>query len=665
MRKALFILIALLLIATAKTASRAEEASQPAAEPVAQPAAEPAAQPAVEPVAETMVRETTFEADLRAGASIVNTDKNAGAAAKYDYLHSSASMFLNTEWDPLPHRFVLDSHYLNKKDYFGDMDYSWRDVIVLNVLARSLFRNLEHLNIGKDDPTTPLPSFTDRDPLGEYGAQTRITRAFLRLKTPDFPFHVYAEARQVDHDGLFQQRFLNRIDTTAKVSESRASETKSTEITVGANSHLGPVELDYAHTHKKTDESGDKVLSDPFPGTPFSFQHNLLPDLEASSDTVKLHTSFNGRIVAAATYTSGDRKNKDGGSSADYSMTAGDVTWIPLNALALFVKYRHYDLDTHNPALVTATTDLGPITYHVRDSISSRRDVVTGTARYRVTGNLSLKAEYDVEAFKRDVGVFGQPLTSPPTNTPAFWDLPKETTKNTVRLGAVYRILRTILVRADYRHLSVDNPAYNTDPDSGNYTKATVSWTPSRFVNMALGYNGTREKRDFKDLSLTGRTRDTYRDQAFGSVSVLIAKRTSVTAAYSYFRNKVEEGIVFRDLADVESLDRDAPYTDRAQSGSFSVTHSPMDGVTLTLEAKRTTGKGSFKTSGTVTGTDGIAGLSDTNFVEGEYGAEIAVDYTKQLGYELRYLYRDRKDKIDNTLDGTAQMLLATLSLKW
>ncbi|HWR73140.1 MAG TPA: hypothetical protein VN604_08210 [Nitrospirota bacterium] len=622
---------------------------------------------AAEPAEPTEALETPFEADLRLGFGAVRTDKNAVKAAQYQYLHSSGAGSLVMEWDPLPHRFVLDSHYLNSKDYFADMDYSWRDVVVVNILTRGIFRNMEHLSFGADDPATGFPSFTDRDPGDVYGLQTRISKGFFRFKLPDFPLHVFAEVRHLDRKGTFQQRFLhaNYRFPPAKISESRTYETEGIEVSAGMNSHLGPVEIEYVHSQKELDVTGEKVLTDAFSNGVPGHRHNLVPDLESSADTIKLHTSLTGRLVAGATYTSGDKKNKDSDSKAEYSMTAGDVTLIPINNLALFLKYRHYETENKNPDTVIATTMLGPVTNNVRDSLTVERDTITGTARYRASEDLSFKAEYDVEAYQRKTGIFGTNLPAPPAGAPAFWDLPKETTKGSAKLGVVYRLLRTILVRADYRRLSVDNPAYDTDPDSGDYAKTTVTWTPSPVMNFAVGYNGGWEERDYQDLALPGRKREASREQAIGSMTFIIAKRSSITATYSYFKNKVEQGIVFDNGTTTGGLERDAPYTDKSQSASLAVTHSPMDGVTLALEGKWSAAKGSFTLPGAVTGSNGITELSDIKLSDNEVAAEIDVQLTKLLGYQVRYQRQEWDDKLDNSQDGTAETLLASLSLRW
>jgi hypothetical protein len=129
-------------------------------------------------------------------------------AGEYLYLKSSPAGQLDFEWDPLPHRFVLESYYLNPKDYFGEIDYSYRDVVVFNGYTRGLFHNLNHYSFGLDDPLTGDPSFTDLNPGDLYGIDNQLNRASVRFKMPNFPLHVYANVRTIAREGTIQQRFL-------------------------------------------------------------------------------------------------------------------------------------------------------------------------------------------------------------------------------------------------------------------------------------------------------------------------------------------------------------------------------------------------------------------------------------------------------------------------
>ena len=72
-------------------------------------------------------------------------------------------------------------------------------------------------------------------------------------------------SRTVDREGSVQQRFLRELTGgLAKVSQSRDIDWNTKEDRVGANSHLGPLEVDFSHTEKKFEAIEDKVLSDTY-----------------------------------------------------------------------------------------------------------------------------------------------------------------------------------------------------------------------------------------------------------------------------------------------------------------------------------------------------------------------------------------------------------------
>jgi hypothetical protein len=399
------------------------------------------------------------DGDVKVGYRWISLDGSA-RSGEYEYFQKSDALSAVIEWDRLPHRFMLEYHSLNEKDFFKSLDYSFSDVVVVNATSRRLFHNLDHFSFGlsggpfSDGEATPgTVSFLDRNPNDQYGTENNMNTFFLRLKTPDFPFHFYAEARSVEKEGLVQQRFLlGYFGDINKVSESREIDWRANEVRVGVNSHLGPAEVDYSHTEKRFEALGEKVLYDSYPAAAGraldTYPHNLVPDLESSSDTVKIHTSHTGRIVAAGTYTTGEKENRDSNARTDYWNGAGDLTITPVKNLAIFFKYRHYDLTAENPDTVTITglVPANTYTYNVRDSISSRKDIMSGTIRYRATDRLTVKGEYSVEKIERNVGPAGN-LPAPPTNAPADWEVAPETNKSTAKLSATYRL--TALIRTN------------------------------------------------------------------------------------------------------------------------------------------------------------------------------------------------------------------------
>jgi hypothetical protein len=594
------------------------------------------------------------------------SSEGSSRASEYEYLHSAPGGDLHLEWVPLPHRFSLEGHALNQKDYFSEMDYAYRDMVMFNFLARGLYHNLDHYSFGSDDPATISPRFTDLNPGDRYAIENSLQKGFIRFKTPDFPFHLYAGATRVDRSGTVQQRFLSGdLRDVNKVSQSRDIDWSSTEVRTGMNSHLGPLELDYNHAEKKFTASGDKVLYDPFI---FMTPHNLAPDLSSYSDTVKLHSSLNGRLVASATYTEGKKKNDDSDAKANFRNAAGDIVITPAAGLALLLKCRHYDLSLNNPD--TVTTSGIPGTFAVRDSISSNKDMVTGAVRYRLTEHMTIKGEYAIETIERDVwhGESLTPLETAPTPTgtaPNFWDVAHRTTKTTERFGIVYRVMSRFSVRADCTAVQIADPAYPDDPDRVQSAKVTATWTPGQRVIALASYGGIREKRDDLAAPLAGGSRKTSRDQGLGSLTFLAGKRSSVTASILYYQNKTKESLTYHDAAGLPLLEDSVPYADKAQVYSVAVTHALSDKVKLIAEGSKSYSRGDFRNNGSVVNTTGITFFSDMRVVEDIYTIGLETQHSKNISSEFRYQQRHYDDKIDSTQDGRVNIIAATAAVKW
>jgi hypothetical protein len=419
---------------------------------------------------------------------------------------------------------------------------------------------------------------------------------------------------------------------------------------------------------KKFEVLTDKVLFDTIaiPGSN-PVPHNLTPNLESSSDTVKIHTTYSGRMVAAGTYTSGDKKNDDSGAKVQYWNAGGDFTYMPVTSVLFVLKYRHYDQDVTNPNTVNNVTPTGLVTVNVRDSISSSRDVLSGTLRYRATDRLTLKGEYVTDTIDRTRGTLGANLPAPPPNAPAFWNVPESTTKGTAKISLAYRVMNKLSFRADYSYMNVDNPAYDIDPNKAQSVRASLTWSPTTWVNTLLSYSTVREKRDELDAPLAGGSRDATRDQGLASVTFVVGSRSSITASYAYFQNKVDQTVTFQDGVGAFSLESGVPYADIAHIGSLALTYALLDRTNLTASASRSYSRGNFTLAGTgsVTNVGGIPELSNIKVVDSIYAAGIEMQFSRNVGSEIRYQYRKYDDQLDSSQDGTENTLLATLSMKW
>jgi len=601
-----------------------------------------------------------FEGDVNLGYRFNSTTGNP-MAGEYEYQHSSAAGSALLEYDPLPHRVLFETYIQNKKDYFGEFDYSYKDVVMLNMLSRSLYHNLDHYSIGQTDTAPGGRTVTDLNPGDLYGMSDAMNRIQVRVKTPDFPFHIFLEAKTQEKHGTIQQRFMNSFTSGDKLARSRDIDYETQEAKATVNSHLGPVEVEYSHGTKKFSDTHGKVMTDTSPApTAVTYTHNLVPDLESSVDTVKVHTSHTGRISATATYSSGERKNTDSNVKTSFVNAAGDFGWIPTKDLTFAVKYRHYSVDQDNPDIITALTVAStstPTTLSVRNAINYQRDIMSGMVRYRATDKLTLRAEYAFESLTRDVWA-GDPAGG--------WQLDDKVTKNTVRFGATYRLTNKLMLRGDVSRQTAAVPADsvdNTYPETSDTARGTLTWTPKAWFSWLLSGGTVREERGNLGGDFTG-TRTTERNRALTSVTFILGKKTSITPSYAFFQNKQNGPIVY-DSAGGKIAETGVPYADTAHVASLSASYALADAMLLTAEAGRSWSRGNWQNSGAVAGSSGIADLTSIKTVETTAGADLDVRYTKNLGTEFRYQIRKLDDILDSSQDGTNQIVLATLTYRW
>ena len=291
---------------------------------------------------------------------------------EYEYLHNSIILGGELRLYETSSRIYLDVDYVNRKDYSLDLSYSYKDIILFRGLNSTLYHNLNNIRLIALDTSTPSPGVAVMDDGKDYGVKTGMSSFFLRLKSPNFPFHVYVKESIVEKKGTQQQRFLSGaayFNDIVRASRNRDTDWRTENIIIGANSHLGPVEIDFSHGEKRFDAGGDNVLFDSYsysgfgPGfrQPGIYPHNQTSDLKGSSDTFKIHTSYTGRIVASATLSRIDRENTDSNATADYFTGSGEVTWMPVQKWTAFLKYRYRDRDVDNPDKVTITDISNPL----------------------------------------------------------------------------------------------------------------------------------------------------------------------------------------------------------------------------------------------------------------------------------------------------------------
>lgn len=594
---------------------------------------------------------TAFDGDIAFGYRWVTNEGNT-RAGEYEYLHSSLGGQAVIEYDPLPHRLLLETYFNNTHDYFNELDYSYRDVVMLNYTGRRMYHNLDHLSIGADDPATPSPSMTDFDPNAEYFSDTALNRVQLRLKTPDFPFHLYLEAKNQEKHGSIQQRFMRSFSSGfSKASQTRDIDYETSEAKATMNSHLGPLEVEISHAVKEFGNTRDKSMTD---ATAVTYTHNQVSDTESSVDTVKVHTSHTGRISAAVTYSAGERKNKDSNVKTEFVNAAGDFTWIPRKEVTFSLKYRHYEVTPDAPTTVSSVSLAGLTTYSVKDPIGYTKDIMSALVRYRATDALTLRAEFAYDDLTRDF-------------TPGAWLLDENITRTTARLGASYQLTRRIVMRGDVTHVTANVPedsVDNTYSDTVDMGRLSLTWMPKPWYNLFIAGATIREKRDELAAPFTGE-RETQRDRAQASMTFLINKQTAVIPGYSYYQNKQNTSVAYTDTAGGIMNEGGVPYADTSHIASLAVTHSASESISVTVDALRSWNRGDWRNAGVVPGSTGLPELTNLHVIDSELGAEVRVRVTKNVGTDFRYRFRRLDDLIDDAEDGKYQTLFAGLTVAW
>jgi hypothetical protein len=571
-----------------------------------------------------------------------------------------------------PHRQYLNFDFVTSEDHFADLRYAYgENQLFLRWINTSLFHNLDaaaYSTANNDGGYT----FDPRDPDVEYGVQNNRNKLFLRWKAHDFPLHAYFDGHHVSREGTTQQKtalggaLFGNITLT---SQSRDVDQATSIYTIGTNSHLGPVEVDFSHKRKHFDVSKGQVLIDYYDPsgsrTGGFYPHNQYPELKGTINTLKIHSSYSGQVVATATFSQNKRENETSGAKSEALAGSGAVLWMPRTDLSFNIKFSHRDLDVENPSQVTMTnlTDLTSVTYNPKSSISTTKNSITLSGKYKPALSTTLRAKYFYTEAKR-------------TNA-ELWHLQESTRDHKLSFTADARLAKDITARAKYQYRYVSSPAYNVEPDSAHQGDANITWVPTPRFNMLLSYRISRQKRDelhFSDTSVPLDTRPENREidsnDFMASGTFQVRPNLSLSLSYLFLQYKITQDIYSHTGAGAPQVDYGVVYEDKAHVYTLAVHYQATDKLMGSAEITHTRNNGGF-----TPGEDfhlqpvSIATFSnqevrDTYFrLTGEY--LLRTDLT--LG--LQYSYADFDDVLDNVYDsesdGRGHLILFNISKKW
>ncbi len=580
---------------------------------------------------------------VKAGYRFVGLE---GSERAIEYEHPEGAPYLGIKAVvfPLPHRIYLEIEGVGDRDYFADLGYAYGDKLVSRWVRRSIYHNLENIELVE---LSPIFAVDRRDGGEDYGVQTVLDDVYLRGKPLNFPFHIYATVERSEKRGTAQQRFLAGAGNFTRTSRERDIDWTSDVVTLGANSHLGVLEIDYAHSEKRFRPGGDDVMSDLYAtGT---YPHNVVSETEGSTDTVKVHTSYTGRVTASATFSRTHRENTTSDAEADYDMAQGELTIVPTERAMLALKYRRLIKDTTTPDTLPAQYLGFPAfttaTAVARENISTTEETYEGLFDYHVTRSTMVGVNHRIrQTGRRNNG---------------GWNVPDTTTRRETRVFLRTRLPWQARFRAHYQHVEQEDPAYNSEPERADSGMLYLSMSPSGRALAVLVWEQAHERRSsLKFADSRAEDRSVRRQGGTAMFSYMVGERSTLSASYAFMQRRVRQDLYYETV-----FSNNVEYKETAHIYSLGFNHTTKTDLALHAGVSRTTGMSRFDE-------DGVDSFSELGVRQTRY--ELGADYrgTGRFGYCLEGKYLDFDDTVENDEnpameDGSAWLVLAGISASW
>lgn len=526
------------------------------------------------------------EKSLAEAAGRVATNR----ASEYYALKSSGSGGILLKGAPLPSRYHLEFDYYNDNDWFGDLRYSYKDYLQLRLLPRRLTHNLDNLTLFDFAPTSSTTGSIDiRDQgIDNYGLRIDIDELRLRLKVPNYPMHVYGNGEVVRKEGSRQVRFLGGDGYRGvtgfppgqvRTSEARDVDQETRTVVVGTNAHVGFLEFDLARKERTFESNLDApTFNYTFGTAPL----HVVPELKATTNTLKLHTSHTGRIYASATLSEMKRSNESSGAEAKTSFGYGEISWLPVAYLSLGTKFRHQKNETSAPASVSGANSTGGITnYVVNPGVESQTDTAIFSARYSLIPKTSANLQYTWQI--KDVE----------NDSALQWNRPRRTTRDIYELGFTNWAVPKLRATVKLSHIRNRN-GYGEGP----ITYEPVSITPERTNQGTMGLtllvsprvtvfaNGFISQENSDDNQLAGvqrgATAEALNQHHTLSMNFAVNEKLSISPSYTYMSWRQKRDLVW-DANGTKVFD--PQYSNKQKADNFTLTITAIPTKRLNINA--------------------------------------------------------------------------------
>lgn len=542
--------------------------------------------------------------EFSAGFRVGQETGEPGMADHYMDLDDSPLFSFTYIHFPFPHRIHMDAEYAGQDDRFADIGYAYSDVVLARYVERALHHSTGRVELITDGVYAVAPRGTTE----EYGVRGEINDFTLRLKTPQYPAHLTIAWHNVRKSGDAQARHMGGTAWApglVRVSDSQEIDWETDAVSVTLNAHIGPVEAEYSHEEKRYTPSGQRAFSEAFLASAMraagTYPVIFMPELEGSTDTLRMHTTYTGRVVGAMTLSQTSRENTDSGATSDETLAAGSLTFRPLMGLLVVVKADRSERETGTPSQLPAGylgyADYTAALTGIQDSPDTTRQSMGIVARYRpvawLTTGLDIKHD---ETERTDAST---------------WDMPAKTTRDTVALSAHARLPERLRVRARYETVTTDDPVSTASAEDYWSALLSATWSPARLPKVHVSYTETEGTRG-ADASRPGTlwamdsSRSTRRYMA--RVHESLGPGLVVYGSYTRLEYESDRGILIDTTPDRGVLEESATiYTAGA-------TLKPDEGVTVEASASWTFSRGQWRTAGLTADEYADSGMAELDY---------------------------------------------------
>jgi Putative outer membrane beta-barrel porin, MtrB/PioB len=641
--------------------------------------------------------ETSRYASVQSGYRFITPDGPPAAASPYGRLKSGVigGGTAGTLGPDL--KLTIDGSFLHEDDYHAELFFDYGGLVRFHAESVTLWHNLLHEQVNPGN----LALIT-RDQDLAYGTRTSINQAETRIKLGNNPFHLNLGYWELRRDGFEQLRFSDHFfDTAASsvITSSNRVDHSTREGKFGLDAHLGLFDLSYGFRIRDfSNEAADPrfTYTNDASGAliPGSHAHDVIPDNQVTSHTIKLFSDLSGGLVGSASYNMTQRENRGGHGetvpaerpSDIIHSVAGDLTYTPSKRHSFAIKYRHREIDRSTPASLfypySQIPDSPPGVYTtvpgqllVRPATSSVKDTLTVSATFRPAPKVIYRLEYNAELEARDKILDPQAPAGSPT---ALHSDRRQTHTGTATF--YWRPVNGLKLNTSYSYAASDNPAYGASFSDRHIGKLLVTYATSGRWGVTGSYLARYESGKRNAFTASPAPVASFslpRESRSGSANTSVwfspLKRLTVTANYSFLETETDQSILFASLiADPAPLVV-SNYRSTSHVYGIDAVYAVAEPLDISLAFQQVRSQARFSVpdrSFTLAGVNGVfttAGITDlTRLDTTETGISARADWriTALLGCSLDYNFR-MFESGQPIYDGSVHSTMVTLKARW